>query len=568
MNEISLSQPLRNVPLRLLVPLGALAAMAAFAGRDTAAAGTAEGLYLAVLAAAALLPVGWLAPDPQMELGLGAVLATAVLWALPPGPARGATVMLVLAATLAVAAARRLLISPASPAVLVPLAVSLQMLLRGELLFHPVLSVRLLVALLALPVASALAVALLARSRGPVLPLIAAGVAVALAPGFNVASTLALLALAAGDALGRKDLGKPARAVALAVVLAPIAWQPSYGVAVAVCGLALAWPRLGLALAVAVAIVLEIVFKPSATSMILHVSALPLLLPAALLPQRERAWNVLAAALLAATVPLLPDLSTLAAPLGLAALAVRPGAPFTVPQRVWTGALLAGTALLSSYPWLRQGPLTESIALLGLPPGPGLAAWVAVLFLGLAGLGVWMGRGWSDPLRSLRLAGLSAACLALALLLRLPATGTPLLTPQLPVVLEASRPAWEAGLPLGQSVKSVVIESSLANGAELPVGTPVAIVQLAGPAGRTVDWTLKAGEDTGEWAALREDVAREGRSAPPAWASWAAGGFFGQRYRATHELDRAEPFVHLRIERAPGLPPDLTVALYQLEVRR
>jgi hypothetical protein len=570
-HELSASTSPRNLPVRLLVPLGALAAMASFAGRDTFPAGIAEGLYLAVLAAAALLPVGWLAPAPAVELGLGAVLATAAVWALPPGPGRGAAMVLVLVATLAGAAARRLVTGPSSPGVLIPLALGAQVLLRGELLLAPALTVRLLVALLALPVAGALAVATLARRHGPVLPLVAAGVALTLAPGFNVASTLALVALAAGDALGRTDggwqTGRPARGLALAVVLAPIAWQPGYGVAVAACGLALAWPRVGAGLAVAVAVGLGIVFKPSAHSLLLHFSALPLLVPAALLPERKRSWNVLAAALLAATVPLVPDLSTLAAPLALAALALRRSAAFTVPQRVWTGSLLAGTALLASYPWLRHGPLTQALALLGLPPGPELAVWTAAVFLALAGLGVWMGRGWSEPLRSARLAGLSAACLILALLQVLPRVGTPLLAPQVPVVLDAGHPIWETALP-PQPVKGVVVESALGNGAALPPGTPVAVLRLVSPAGRSVEWPLRAGEDTGDWAARRPDVVREGQPAPAAWVSWVAGDFFAQRYRSHRQIDGRDRFVHLRIERAPGVSPDLAVTLYQLELRK
>ena len=73
--------------------------------------------------------------------------------------------------------------------------------------------------------------------------------------------------------------------------------------------------------------------------------------------------------LMAATVPQVPDLSTLAAPLGLAALSMRRNGAVTVPQRVWTGAVLLGTALLASYPWLREEPLAGAMSLLGLPPG-------------------------------------------------------------------------------------------------------------------------------------------------------------------------------------------------------
>jgi hypothetical protein len=576
-NELSVSPTLRNLPLRLLVPLGALAAMAAFSGRDTMAGAAAEGLYLAVLAAAALLPVGWLAPEPAVELGLGAVLATAAVWALPPGPGRGAAVVLVLVATLAVAAARRLaapsLPESLAPGVTIPLALGLQVLLRGELLLAPVLTVRLLVALLVLPVAGALAVSLLARRHGAILPLIAAGTALTLAPGFNVATTLALLALAAGDTLGRQDLGRSARAGALAVVLAPIAWQPGFGVVVAVCGLALAWPRVGLVLAMLAAAGLEIVSKRPWNVAVLNFSALPLLVPAALVAERRRGWNVLAAALLVATAPLVPDLSTLAAPLALAALSLRRDAAFTVPQRVWTGAVLGGTALLASYPWLRQTPMTTALSLLGLVPGPPLAIGIVAVVLALAALGFWLGRRWSEPVRAARLAGLSGACLILALLQGLPTAGTPLLAPQVPVVLDAGHPVWETPLPPVppapiSSIGSVVVESYLANGAGLARGTPVAILKLVNAAGQSVDWTLRAGDDTGEWAARRPDLAREALPVPLPWVSWVADGFFAQRYRSRFQLGRPEPFTHLRIERAPGVPPDLTVALYQVELRR
>jgi hypothetical protein len=238
----------------------------------------------------------------------------------------------------------------------------------------------------------------------------------------------------------------------------------------------------------------------------------------------------------------------------------------SVPQRVWTGAVVVGTALMASYPWLREEPLAAALALLG-QPGPRLAICVAVLFLGIAGLGAWMSHGWGESAGSLRLAGLAAACVALALLLGAPDPGTEMLAPEMPVVLDARHPVWEGALR-EQSVRSVVVESNLANGAGLAPGTPVAVVKLRNLAGRTVGWTLKAGEDTGEWAARRPDVAQTGTAAPPAWISWVAGDFFAQRYRSRWQLDSPDRFVQLRIERAAGAPPNLALALYQLEVRR
>ncbi|HEY7213888.1 MAG TPA: hypothetical protein VIC28_04620, partial [Thermoanaerobaculia bacterium] len=132
---------------------------------------------------------------------------------------------------------------------------------------------------------------------------------------------------------------------------------------------------------------------------------------------------------------------------------------------------------------------------------------------------------------------------------------------------DAGHPVWETGIP-GTPVRSVVLESNLANGADLAPGTAVATVHLRDRQGRTVGWTVKAGEDVGEWAARRPDVARLGARAPRAWISWVAGDFFAQRYRCRWRLPRPERFVQLRIERAPGAPPDLELALYQLEVRR
>lgn len=573
------------------MPLAALAAMASFAGREADPFGAAESGYLAVLAVAVLIPVGFLARWPALELGLGSVLATAAVWALPRGPGRGAVVVLVLASALAVAAGRRLLgmssgvpqgesspqpavqtrpypgISLSGLEILIPLALGAQALLRGDLLFDPSASVRTLVALIALPVAGALAVWSLSQRHGMVLALIAGGTAVALAPGFNVAATLSLIALAAGEMLGRKDLGWPVKLGAWVALLAPILWNPGPGVAAAVCGLALWRPGIALALAVPVAAGLGWLFQQPWDLMARQIAWLPLLVPAVLVPERERLWSALTAVLMVATVPQVPDLSTLAAPLGLAALSMRRSGAVTVPQRVWTGAVLLGTTLLASYPWLREEPVAGALSLLGLPPGLPLAACVAAVFLALAGLGFWMGRGWDESLRAMRLAGLAGACVALALLLGMPDPGRELLVPETPVVIDAGHPVWEAGLK-DQMVRSVVVESNLSNGMGLAPGTPVAVVRLRDLAGHTMGWTLRAGEDTGEWAARRPDVARMGTRTPPAWVSWVAGDFFAQRYRSRWTLPAPARVSQIRIERAPGAPPELVLALYQLEVRR
>ncbi|HSK77891.1 MAG TPA: hypothetical protein VLQ45_15680 [Thermoanaerobaculia bacterium] len=551
---------LRSALLRFLVPLAALAAMAAFASLEVDPAGAAESGYLALLATAVLLAVAALAPAPAVELGLGATLATAVVWALPQGPGRGAAMGLLLAATLAVAAGRALLGTQGRIGlpVTIPLALGVQFLLRGELLFQPQPDIRTLVALLVLPLAGAAAVTVLSERHGT-LPLIAAAVAVAVAPGWDVASTLGMAVLAAGDVLGRREASPWMRAAAVLPFLVALAWEPGPGLAAAVCGLALWRPRIALGLAVPVAAAL--LWAPwgdeGTREGLRQLAWLPLLLPAVVLPARDRIENVATALLIAATVPLIPDRAVLAAPLGLAALSLRPAGPAAVPQRVWTAAVLGGTALLASYPWLREEPLAEALSLTGLAPGWTLAAGILIAYLVLAAAGL--------RIPSLASAGLAGAALLLALGTGLPPAGTPLLPPEMPVVLEAGKPAWETVLD-PEKVESVVVESSLGNGAALAPGTPVAILHLQNPGGGSA-WTLRAGDHTGEWAARRPDVARTRSRAPSPWVSWVAGDFFAQRYRSRWTLPRPERFARLRIERAPGLPPEVVLALHQLEVR-
>jgi hypothetical protein len=568
MNEQTAQPSLRNEISRILVPLAALAAMAALAAHEVNPAGAAESAYLAVLAAAALLPIAFLAPWPAYEVGIGATLVTAAVWALPPGPGRGAAVGALLVAALAVAAGRALTgRGGENLRVLIPLALGIQILLRGDLFLAPPPPLRMAVALVVLPVVGGVALALLARRHGMALALIAGGTAVALAPGFNVASTVGLIALAAGDLLARREAGALAKGAAWIALLTPIAWAPGPGIAAAVCGLALWRPRIGLGIAVLAAGGLAVYLHETAGGIALQAVWLFLLVPAAVLPDRERLPAVIAAALMAGTVPPFLGAAALAAPMALAALSLRRDAALLVPQAVWTGAALAGTALLAGYPWLREEPLPAYLSLLGLHPGPALAAAAAALLLALAGFGVWMGRGWGEPLRSARLAGLAAACVALALLVGLPTAGTALLAPEVPVVLDAGHPAWETKVS-ERRVGSVVVESSLSHGAALAPGTPVAIVHLRDASGPGADWVLRAGEGTGEWAARRPDVARAGVKAPPPWISWVAGDFLAQRYRSLWTLERPERASLLRIERAPGVPLDLSVAVYQLEIRR
>jgi hypothetical protein len=532
--------------------LTAFAVLAVFAGYESDPAAAAETEYLALLVGAVLLAVGALAPAPASELSFGAVLATAAVWAFPQGPGRGAVVVALLAVLLAAAGGRAFathrMLPPAAPAITVPLALGLQVLLRGELLFGPDLAPRRLFALLVLPVAAALAVSVLARGRPASLALLAGATAAILGPGFDVATTLALVGLAAGELVAAGPLA--ARLAAGAVLAGAVVWEPGPGAAVALCALALWKPRLAAALA-----------GPAAAAMLFwldasdwrHILWLPLLVPAVVLPDRRHWARLATGAVLAAAVPWSPDMAALAAPLGLVALSLAPAGPAKSLQTIWAATLLGATALLASYPWLRPEPLVEALSWFGLAPRPLPALGCAVVLLALAAAGSVLRPVWAG-----RLAG---ATVIAAAALHLPSPGVSLIPEEMPVVLDAARPSWDVSVG-GSLTRRLIVESTLANSASLPSGSAVARIRLVTTEGETLEYPLRTGTETGEWAARRPDLAKAAPAQPRAWISWVAGDFFAQRYRCRVVLEDGERLASLTVERLSHLPADVTVALH------
>ena len=688
---------------RWALPPATLAAIGCFAAHEVDPVAAAEGAYLGRLAAALLVAGAALAPPPAAELGLGGVLAAAAVWALPAGPGRGAAVMALLIATFAIAAGRRLRrmataaedgagAGRARLAAAVALCFGCQVLLRGELLFAPGRALRPWVALLVLPVAAGTALALLWRRRGMVPALAAAAAAAVLAPGWTVATTLAMVALAGGDSLLRKDpatagrswwlrrvpasadlgeegkagtlvagttrqLGRTPAALAtgarhslphvtrlaagVAALLLPVAWEPRAGWAAALAGLALWRPGL----AAGVALPLAALMRGAALAglglpgaLAAHASWregaaglawLVMLVPAALTAARQPRLRALlaGAALLAFATPWLPDRTALAAPIALAALALPAAGTAAGLAAFWSAAVLFGTALLASYPWLRPDSLGDALALLGRGAGPRLAAMIggaALLVIGAVELalrrsaaapglresagdekrpalggsaatespaathrsrddrGFTPGSEHSLPraaashavarspaaARGTRIAAMAAGAVLLMTLVgpQVVSPGMALLAAGDAVMLDRAHPSWY--LDLGpQRSRGLVLQTSLIHAAGLGGGTPVARVRLLGTGAPPVELQLRAGDDTGEWAARRPDVAAAARArAPRPWLAWVAGTFFGQRYRARLPLPRAGSFARLEIDLAAGLPPDTGLAIYQVEL--
>lgn len=608
-----------SLAARLATPLAAVLAVAALGRALSDPVAAAETAYLGLALGLILMAAAVVAPRPSVEAVGGALLATAVVWTLPPGPARGALAVAVSAGALAIAVVRWLPMGDGRgerdgrrlPGMqTVALAVGLQALFRSAELLAPGSTFRGVTLFVAFPLAGAVAVLALARLQDRRRALLAGAAVLLVGPGFRPSTVATLLALAAASWLLARDplapellppfvrepvrtlverrgagVRRAARIAAGAILLAPFAWDPPAAGVCLAAGLAAGsvnhrrWLPPAVA-AAALAVSLALPGRPLAEAAP-FASIVVLVVPALAFPERERATASLGALLLAlaAARGLLVD-GALAPAAGLAALTVPRRGAVPAVQGGWIAALLGTACLLGAYPWLRADPLAGALALFGLQPGwPEALTTVAgaALVAGVVALAGQSGFG-TAPGRVERGATRAAGLAALALLLaHLPTAGaTPIEAPAL--VLDASRPSWAAGGGDGEAggfpgagprVGSIVVDSSLANAAALPSGTPVATLRLQEAGDRDRVWTLRVGEETGEWAAGRPDLQAERPAVPPAWTSWVAegGGFFGRRYRAVHRL--GEPVAPERLELAlrPDLPDGVVLTVFHLELR-
>jgi hypothetical protein len=208
---------------------------------------------------------------------------------------------------------------------------------------------------------------------------------------------------------------------------------------------------------------------------------------------------------------------------------------------------------------LRPEPLVATLSWFGLAPRLLPALGCAVALLVLLAVGRRLRPAWMGPL--------TGAALVAAAATHLPLPGEALIPVEMPVVLDAARPAWEAQAG-GARTRGLTLESSLANSASLPAGSAVARVRLVTAGGETIERVLRAGEETGEWAARRPDLAKRLAPPPPAWISWVAGDFFAQRYRCRFDLNGTERIASLSVQRLADLPADVTIALHGAELKR
>ena len=244
-------------------------------------------------------------------------------------------------------------------------------------------------------------------------------------------------------------------------------------------------------------------------------------------------------------------------------------------QRAWCGTLVIGTTLLAAYPWVREDPRGDLLALLGFSNE--VSALLTLLFL-IAGLGFaidYLRDTIPTPMRKPAL----LACLLLGFGIArqvMSVSGTTVLVNSYdPAALTVENGSWQRSFPCRNTLRRGPRQPP---GWGVPIGsaTEAAIIELQADDGTVLaEWPLRVGHETGEWAASRPDLAGHiGFKAPAPWISWVApdGGFFAHRFRSRFTLPPGDtPPVkasRIRIRRGDELPPETRLSIYRLELRR
>ncbi len=571
---------------RWVVPVAALLSVYGVATLQSDPAAVAESRFLGLLVAGTLAAVAAIASEQHRVaamhrvtaiLGWTALLACAASWIAYQGPSRGAVVTLILVLGLSAAIGRAWIDGgrQLTLSTVIPAAIGCQLMMRGDLLLPPLFDLRTVVSLMVLPTVAGCALNVLGTKVGPRKAFLAGGTAVVLAPGWNVTTTLALVATAAGATLADSDLPRRERALAVAVLFVTTWVNPPLGAMTVLAGLAL-WARGRMALVPPALGILLVLFAPSTDGLAGSwrnaasegwLNGL-VLLPAVVLVvlARDRRGMQLAAQGLIFTLLLAKagaGADAWAAGLILVALAIPPNGAPAIVQQTWTAVLAVGSGLLATYPWMRSDPRGDLLALLDLEPLAG-AIWLVALVLA----------GWLLERRWQIGAGIPALLVMLLIAWPLVRSGSPTevqINSYGALTLSSEARFWK-GPASARPISAVALDSNLIFSTGLAPGTPVATVKLFYAAGAPAQtWTLRAGTDTAEWAAARPDVAGlPGFAAPAHWISRLApdGTFFSRSFRTVWRVETPHRPGYLRIERHPNLPPDVRVVIYRVELRQ
>jgi len=568
-----------QVPIgNLLLPVAAWAAIHTFAAAELNPTTGAEGLFLALWAGVMIAVLSALSPPPKLEAAGAAILAVLAVWGIYAVPTRGAAVGLILVAGLSIASWRRLADEWPRPswASLFQIALGLQILFGSRMFLHLDWE-RALIDLLALPAVGALAAWFIA-ARQPSAALVGGALVVLQQGGWTPMGVLVLFVAAiavhtAGIAIDRSSIRLYVVLAAAAIgVLAISALQSarwSILIAMMMTVYVPRWRRVrpGILIAVAGVAVLLIVGPMPAWREALDTAWwFAVLLPGALFMEPSRqAEGLVTLGLSMLALVYVPPEYVLPAALVFIAISLRGRGHIAQIQGSWASVWLGIAALCSSYPWLRPHPLPAAGRLLGLAPHPVPAA--IVLTVAAALVLVWprirrlpAARHW--PVGT----GVVVGAVVALMISMPPAVGAE--RELAPEVLNVQHSSWSMEWRSPVTTRHIVLDTYLSNSASLSAGTPVADIDLETTSGPR-SFALRAGIDTGEWAAERPDVAAQpGFKAPEAWLSWVAPdrSFFARRYRARFTLDPAAKVERLSIHLSAAIPKDVSVTLWHLEL--
>lgn len=564
-------QALAGPAANLVLAATAALVVAIFAGAEHETLAATEGRFLAIEIFLVLASIAWLGRGVLPQFAAVAAVFAAI--ALPSQPTRSAALLLILVLGYLMAAAPLALRRSASLADLFFVALGIQALARPELLLGPWGPRS--AALVLMPALAALALHFLAERFGLERTLIGFGAVALLAPGLNVNATLLLLAAAAGVYAGDEGRWLPARWAAGALLVLPLVLRWPFGLLVAAAGLTLFAERRRLrwsVLPAAVALVATIGIALATTggragSPLAAQLLVTALFPAVFVARRPDQLRGVAGLLLVYGAGwLAADPELWAAGALLLALALPLERPAGVAQRTYFLVVLAGGLLLAGFPWLRPEPLLELAGLLAPSALPLLFGALALVLLP----GLFAERlGWPERKALTWPPAIVLIGLGAWLLWGMPPAGRSLLGGQ-PQSLAESQPLLRFAVA-ESPFRQVTVDSQLFHGADLAPGQEVAALRLLGKDGAELGLlSLRAGEDTADWASARADAReREGFRAPDPWLSQVApdGTFFSGRFRRRFELPAPVDAAAVELVRAAGLPAATQIAFFELELR-
>jgi hypothetical protein len=422
--------------------------------------------------------------------------------------------------------------------------------------------------LLCLPGLAAAALWALGRRFAPERALLLGVATLLIGQGLDLKGTILLLCLAMG-AQALDGAGKAQKLALGLLLIAPILWRWPELLATSAAGLCLLLesrvPRLALAPPLLVLILVSTPTSQPVGAPLTFFFLACAWVPAALMAEGRDRLRLGCGVFLVLAGGWLGSDFRLALP-GLALLILATPVERAIGQRLWVLGLGLPVALMALFPWQRPAPFVAVLEFWQVSAG--VLALVAFTFVLVNERLLPMLWPTAAAPRRLAVAVALAALTVAGLTARiLPLPATALLAGPL-AALSSDRPLLELAVEV-RPVRRVVVDTALIDGVHLPAGQEVAQVQLFDARGALIySWPLRVGDDTSDWAALRDDVkSRPGFRAPAHFSLGIApdGRVFSARFRAHFFPAKPANAARLVIRRS-NLTDNTLVLVHNVEV--